>query len=115
MKKIYKFFTSILLISSISFAADTKEVGHMIPLPEELLNSPIQLDCGAIIMEWRGSKINRSLPNKLCSFTKEKFFLFINEQNHNYELIDVPFFYDISLIPGDDNYRSLNDEAYRFF
>lgn len=100
------------ILSFALLAGNEKVIGHMQPMQSELLKNPIYLDCGAVIREYRGSKPSRHVANSLCTSAKRKFVPFVLELN--YVLIDADFNYDISIIPGDQNYRSLNDEEYRF-
>lgn len=124
---IYRLIITIFLISTTCFAHDEdddiKIAGRIMPLRHELLQETISLsnNCTDIkIIEWRDlEKINKSdrimITNKLsfiCNKAINLFQKFSNEHN-----INVAFTIPkatISIIPEDNNYRSLNDFDYRF-
>lgn len=125
-------FAIFVILFTSTAAADSRVKGHMTPLKSEMLSSPVKLNCGAVVREWRGGddvsfKERIDKINSLCSFAQQNFFEFvkteceiqksgmtirlcrdaeINEQQ--------PFSYSISMIPLDSNYRNLNDKEFRF-
>ena len=112
MKNLLLILILLLLLSS-SAQADTTFV--TLPLPTELLSKPVELDCGATIREWRGSRLTESRierVNSMCSLVNEKFGPFVKELG--YSPSDAPFYYSLSFIPYGKNYRDLNDIEYRF-
>lgn len=112
----FKYF--YILLSTILFStnslAEQKTIGHSEPLPQEQLSSPIRLSCGILISEISNADLNYKTLNKLCSFSVEKFFIFIHNKklqpHHN-----SPFVWNISFLPEGSCYRCLNDQQYRFY
>jgi len=99
---------AILIASTAS--ADELIVGHMKPLPNELLNNPIHLDCGLSIREARGGP-----PPELetqCLHAKKNFFRFINFKGIKPR--EANFAWSMSFLPEGKCYRCLNDTSYRF-
>jgi hypothetical protein len=93
---------------------DHRLVGHMAPLPEELLAAPIPLACGAVIRELRGGNIiNLEVLNRLCSEVSSSFLPFLEAQGLSSHA-STPFAWDLSFLPSGNCYRCLNDEHYRF-
>jgi len=89
-------------------------VGHMAPLPEELLKEPIVLACGAVIREIRGgNSINLDVLNRVCSEVTSSFLSFLEAQGIHTQATE-PFTWNLSFLPSGDCYRCLNDERYRF-
>lgn len=116
------FTTKIQIFSAISillFApllkADEFIVGHMPPFESEKLDSPINLNCGLVIYEWRGGnkENDSSTINKYCSLALENFGPFIKK--HKNINIEPQLTFSLSLIPDTKRYRGLNDLKYRFF
>lgn len=113
MKNIkYTFFLIILLVSSLSFA---KVASHPDPFPDEMLDTSIKLNCPILITEWRGSELNKDViqdMSELCRVSFEFFPLFMKSKGYK---INAPeFMFKASLIPDNEEYRSLNDTEYRF-
>jgi len=103
---------NFVLVTAISPASSV--VGHMAPLPEELLKEPIALDCGAVIREIRGGNtINLDVLNRLCSEVTSSFEPFLRAQGVQVRL-EGPFVWDLSFLPSGDCYRCLNDVRFRF-
>jgi len=102
----------ILLISTTS-VADQRIVGHMLPLPEETLSSPVQLDCGIVIKEVRGGSLNVAKLNQMCSRAASSFFPFIEREGLT-PMHRNSFDWNVSFLPEPRCYRCLNDETYRF-
>lgn len=110
-------FVIILSFVAPNFAiADSKVVGHMEPLPHELLANPIKLQCGLVIREWRGtmpSLTEIQKLNTLCDLAKEAFIPFLAQHGltpkHN-----KPFSWNIAIIPDGTCYRCMHDLDYRF-
>ena len=114
----------LILLTSVIAGADSRVhghthpfqrelLGHTHPFQRELLENPITLKCGAVIREWRGSPINKEKVEKLCTFTKVRFFPFMKSKGFNVNE-SVPFTYSLSFIPNSSQYRDLNDSEYRF-
>lgn len=125
---------SLLVILALTFPAlaqaDSKVVGHMRPLPSELLAEPIKLTnhCKyAEIVEWRAtngrtdttakSKKAISIIDVACNKAISQIRIFAKSQGLT--INDEPFRVKISLMPADihvqgRNYRNLNDNRYRF-
>lgn len=106
------FLLLFLGIAHVVHSASYKIPNHPKPLQEELLADPIKLDCGAIIMEWRGSDIDFNRVNALCSMSIKMFFPFVHARG--YTTSSDKFIYKISIIPETTDYRDLNDIKYRF-
>lgn len=106
---------SILFLNS-TILADSKIIGHMIPLPTEKLSTSIRLSCGVKIQEWRGSNISATNVKRmedLCIKTQKKFYIFAKSKG--YELsTESSFSWSLSLIPDGRGYRELNDLKFRF-
>src|SRR5690606_34805130 len=66
-----------------------------------------------IIMEWRGSDLNYEKVDRLCSFTKENFYSFMNYKGITLKN-SKDFEYFLSFLPISSQYRDLNDTDYRF-
>jgi hypothetical protein len=113
-------------------------VGHIAPLPNELLSQPIILnDCpGVKIIEWTGSpnKPNTTpnektidVLNKVCKQSQKMFVNFVSSYNLKVDT-SLEFRYTVSILPwnafdaagkvwgpGDgDDYRALQDTKWRF-
>jgi hypothetical protein len=88
----YALFTILMLLTSLAIA-DQRIVGHMQPFQEERLDTPMTLNCGVTIYEWRGSGIK----------TKRM------EPAH-----DQPFRWSMALMPDGRCYRCMNDVQWRF-
>lgn len=115
--KILKIVLAILFITTFAWA-DEKIVGHVEPLPEELLPTPIDLkNCPIDIYEWRSknkSEFKAGWLGEYCELTIQKFNEFValkglkKAHNEPYEG------WKVSIIPDNREYRSLNDLQYRF-
>lgn len=103
MKFLILFLTVFLLAAKSSTEVKSYE---MLPLPSEVLNTPIHLACGATLVESNGYEDFEHV-DELCSFTKEKFEEF-------FKLKDSRLTFGISLIPVGSKYRELNDLSFRF-
>jgi hypothetical protein len=121
-----KLVIGVLLLASTA-SADDKIVGHMTPLPDELLQQPITLSCGVTIREWRGgiqpSAGNIKFLNALCDKAMASFKPFLATRG-----LQAPrsgqLVWNWSLMPdglcgGTSTeatccYRCMNDIRYRF-
>jgi hypothetical protein len=112
MSRFFTLIVAILLVVGVAHA-DQHIVGHMIPLPEEILTTPVQLDCGATIQEVRGSSMDYSHLNSMCTHAYSNFPKFVQAKGLKTESRE-PFQWNISFLPESSCYRCLNDEAYRF-
>lgn len=106
-----RLFISLILLTSTA-RADNYIVGHMQPLDNEKLETPINLKCGMTIYEWRGGTKDISILNKYCSLALENFGTFIKK--HKGIDIEPSLNFSMSLIPDTKKYRDLNDMRYRF-
>lgn len=111
-RHIFTVILSIVLVASTALA-DGMVVGHPTPLSRELLESPVTLDCGATVRESRGSVQDYKHLNDMCTHAALNFFKYINARNLKAQN-DLPFTWNISFLPIDNGYRSLNDEEFRF-
>jgi hypothetical protein len=112
----------ILLVTNTAFA---QVKGHIKPLPEELLQTPVTLDCGVTIVE-NVEKINGRLVrseltdqdiktlNTVCSRVIENYNGFIAAHEMGRPLVKN-FHWEASLLPDTKDYRCLNDTKYRFY
>lgn len=103
---------SISLIAGTAYA-DTKVYGHPTPLTNELLETPVTLNCGATVREVRGSAQDYNHLNDMCTHVALNFFKYIEARGLRTQRND-PFNWNIAFLPVDTSYRSLNDESYRF-
>lgn len=110
----YTFFLFIFLFS-VNLQADEKVIGHISPFFEELLIQPIDLECGAVIREWQGQYSQDDIKklNNLCTYAKNSFWEFVEENSLNVEK-NKPFHYNLSLLIDGHGYRQLNDLQWRF-
>lgn len=112
----------------VATAVDKKPVnyrrakGEMKPLPQELLSQPIKLTgaCSKVkIIEWRGSKINKSskkIINDTCNMAVKGFKPFIKKQPGYHMRGDMAKFdTDLCLLPLNSDPRNMNDTDYRFY
>lgn len=105
--------TGLLVAFSSGAAADDKAAGHLHPLPQELLADPVELNCGSVIDEWRGSKIEQERVNALCTLAADAFHGFALREG--YEIpIGYQFSYRLSFLPSGTGYRNLHDTTWRF-
>ena len=116
--------------TSASASGDERIVGHIEPLPHELLPEPIQLEhlCGGVsIVEWRPTRdIVSTSPSKegvahirhVCVLALSNVQRFARTRGLKFRMpkqVEVK----LSLMPADINfdgtsYRNLNDRDYRF-
>lgn len=101
-----------LLVSGVA-RADARVVGHMPPFPEEMLDPPVTLTCGATVREARSFTPDYRRLNRLCTRATTHFFPFIERKGLEVTHRE-PFAWGISFLPERTCYRCLNDEAYRF-
>lgn len=114
MSRYIHIILAIILVSTIALA-DQKIVGHMAPLPTELLDNPIALDCGATIREAKGILLTKKLLiklNTMCNTAHMNFFTYA-EVRHLEITNGDHFEWYLSFLPEATCYRCLNDEAYR--
>lgn len=116
-----KILTQIIILLILCFTSNAIATGSaMLPLKSELLNDPVEMtDCPVTIVEWRGD--NALDPNRVeklndyCKLVIDKFDIFINEKGiKKYNTIPFGNTWNVSIIPEDSKYRSLNDAKYRF-
>ena len=107
MKTLILALTTLLLVNIVQ-----AQTYVSLPLSSELLKQPIELDCGAVIREWRGAAINKTKVNNMCSLAEREFGPFI--QDLGFSTNNKPFTYSLSFIPDSKNHRDLNDIIYRF-
>ena len=93
--------------------ADEFIAGHRMPLPSERLSQAAQLKCGLTITEWRGSRPNFERVARLCDLATNRYQAFILRHGA-YALKNIPFRFKAAFMPGNNEYRSLNDRRYRF-
>ncbi|HOU92444.1 MAG TPA: hypothetical protein PLU22_15430 [Polyangiaceae bacterium] len=112
----FRCLTTLLALVSVagSALADEPVVGHMTPLPEELLPTPVVLDCGATIREVRGGSPDMARLNRLCTHAFSNFFTFIRDLRHLEVTREDDFDWNVSFLPEARCYRCLNDERHRF-
>jgi hypothetical protein len=101
-----------ILFISTSALADQRIEGHMTPLPNELLDNPVTLDCGITVQEVRGN-VNFNKINSMCTYAYTKFWKFITKRGIETNGREG-FFWNISFIPEGSCYRCLNDDEFRF-
>lgn len=122
-------FVLLFFVSSVA-AADSRIVGHMLPLEEERLQDPIILPhCpGVRVIEWRAtvgqddtgqSEAATNELDELCSLAVNSFHAFLVKQRIAPRRPLNGFHEDICLMPADiynhgTQYRNLNDNKYRF-
>lgn len=126
----------VILFSNIA-SGDEHVVGHILPLPSELLAKPVKLKAcpGFAIVEWKSSKDKHNTEQNektkkviedTCSISVKLFDEFIAKENlvkKNNNKLKIT----VSLLPWDvlgngtswgdgdgDDYRNLNDVDYRF-
>jgi hypothetical protein len=87
-------------------------VGHPTPFPNELLENPVILDCGAVIQEVQAGQ-DYALLNSMCTHVYSNFFNYIEAKRLRVEH-KKPFNWNLSFLSEDTCYRCLNDEEYRF-
>jgi hypothetical protein len=94
---------------------------QMEPLAEELLNSPVTLDCGLRIVENTVGGIKHELTERdtealeyMCSEALSAYFSFAKEHWLTPRHPERQFVWKISFIPDSKEYRGLNDNKYRF-
>lgn len=102
---------TLLIVSTAH--ADQRVVGHMTPFPEEMLESPVTLDCGARVQEVRGASMNYPRLNSMCTHAYTNFFKFIEAKGLKTKHRER-FHWNVSFLPENTCYRCLNDENYRF-
>lgn len=112
IRLIYIINIVIVLLFAQTAIADQRISGYITPLPEELLERPIVLDCGATIREVRGT-IDYSKINSMCTHALSNFFKFIEAKGLKAERKNS-FRWNLSFLPEYNCYRCLNDEVYRF-
>jgi hypothetical protein len=116
-------FLVILLITNICLA---KVKGHIKPFKEELLQNPITLDCGVVIVEnieyYNGQLVSRELSDKdiktlnaVCSKVINNYNQFISSHQMGQPKSTERFHWEASLLPATKDYRCLNDTTYRFY
>ena len=105
--------TTSMFLAGLALADERRVVGHMPPLPEELLNEPINLNCGGVINEWRGSEPNRALAEKYCTLAVTKFVPYLRSRGIDFEP-KGEFHFDMAMLPDTFEYRGINDRDYRF-
>ena len=99
--------------------------GHIKPLPEELLQTPITLDCGVTIVEnvekHNGSLVRAELTeqdiktlNTVCLKVATSYIGFLSTHNMGTPSIEK-FHWEVSFLPDTRDYRCLNDTKYRFY
>jgi len=114
---------SILLVTNTA-AAQIK--GHIKPLPEELLQHPVTLNCGVTIVEnieKRNGKIvseeltekDISTLNAVCSKVAANYSSFVTARRMGTINSTEKFHWAASLLPDTRDYRCLNDTRYRFY
>jgi len=111
-------FKSLIILLAITFSsialADSKVLGHLAPLPHEVMGSPVRLDCGATITEMRGGNPDVRKLNALCNQAAQGFKAFV--EHRGYKLAhNMEFEWSISFIPYGKCYRCLNDTEHRFY
>jgi hypothetical protein len=112
--EMFKYLISLILfLISTTAIADQRIIGHMLPLPEEMLNTPVTLDCGVVIKEVRGGSLNIAKLNRMCSLAESRFFPFVESKGLTPRNHSV-FSWGVSFLPEPRCYRCLNDEDYRF-
>lgn len=111
----FRYVITILAILFLSHTAiaDTKIVGHMTPFPEEKLENPVTLDCGATIQEVRGLNADYARLNSMCTHAYSNFFKFIKAKGLKVNHTNA-FRWNLSFLPEARCYRCLNDESHRF-
>jgi hypothetical protein len=108
----YALFTILMLLTSLAIA-DQRIVGHMQPFQEERLDTPMTLNCGVTIYEWRGSGINRAHAEKLCQLAVDNFIPYLKTKRME-PAHDQPFRWSMALMPDGRCYRCMNDVQWRF-
>ena len=93
--------------------ADHRVPGHMPPFPKEELASPIKLQCGATIHEWRGTTTDRAKAERLCSLALKNFVPYLKTQDLEPKH-SAPFAWPIAMMPDGKCYRCMNDTKWRF-
>lgn len=112
----FRWLTTLLALVSVagSALADERVVGPMTPLPEELLLTPVVLDCGATIREVRGGSPDMARLNRLCTHAFTNFFTFVRDMRHLEVIREDDFDWNVSFLPDASCFRCLNDERHRF-
>ena len=116
---------SILLITNTALAQDNHAKGHVKPLPEELLQIPVTLDCGVTIVEnvekLNGRLVKAELTEKdiktinlICSKVAINYSGFLSTHHMGTPSIEK-FHWEVSFLPDTRDYRCLNDTKYRFY
>lgn len=116
---------SILLVTNAAVAQDDRVKGHVKPLPEELLQTPVALDCGVIIVEnvekRNGRLVRAELTeqdintlNAVCSKVSDSYSGFLST-HHMGKPSAKKFHWEASLLPDTRDYRCLNDTRFRFY
>lgn len=112
-----KLVISALLLLASTAHADDKVVGHMTPLPDELLQQPITLSCGVTIREWHGdsrpSQGTIKMMDGLCSKALENFKPFLKSKGLHAPR-SGPLVWNWSLMRDGYCYRCMNDIKFRF-
>lgn len=87
----------------------------MTPFFEEILLQPVELKCGAVVMEWQGKHSDQDVDrlNYLCSYAEKKFWEFIKNKGFDIKR-NRDFHFQVSLLADGTGYRQLNDLRYRF-
>ena len=88
--------------------------GHMDPLPEELLEAPVRLECGATIVERHDGVNSISHVNNLCSIVQNNYRSFVQERGFE-PTHENPLRWRVSLLKPGNCYRCMDDLEYRFY
>jgi hypothetical protein len=113
---------SILLVTNVAFA---QIKGHVKPLPEELLQTPVTLNCGVTIVEnvekINGRLVSRELTeqdiktlNAICSKVTNSYSGFLMAHKMGRPSSES-FHWEASLLPDTKDYRCMNDTKHRFY
>jgi len=133
MKKSFSLVAALFccVFNTNAIADQKKIIGHMEPLPSELLPAPIKLpDCPGIeIVEWRHTPTKESLTspteetikivNTVCKTGFSNFFSFIKKNKLRFIPNDSELRIKVCIMPAKlgfygENYRNLNDHNFRF-
>jgi hypothetical protein len=116
---------SILLVTNVALAQGDRVKGHIKPLPEEFLQTPVTLRCGVSIIEnveKRNGKLVRQELTELdvktldtvCSRVAVSYSDFLSAHHMGTQSAEK-FHWEVSLLPDTKDYRCLNDTKYRFY
>lgn len=123
MRSRFGFLTFFVWLGTgVPATTDANSSYLMTPLPEEKLTKSIFLSekCAMVeIVEWRGrDEVGRQEEvadlDRICQRVVEKFPIFIKEKTDFKLPEDLSFSQLVSVIPGDDGFRNLNDVEFRF-